>query len=494
MAHHHVEVKEELYEFKPATRSKLYILLVVGIVFAAIGLFTAGDGSHEEGGHGGGHSAVATEKMVASVDQEHPAEVAQSHDSTSSEHAATEAEHGASDEHAAAPAHGAEHAAGQHAGGEHHGSPHWLKRLFTTLWMHNILFCGLGLIGLFFIAIQYAAQAGWSVGIKRVALAMGSWIPIAGILTLVLYFLVNKDIFHWSHSDVYDPHSGSFDQIISDKAPFFYWPLAGGSFPFFFILRMILFFGLWYWFYTKIRRNMLAEDLDNSTQYWYNIRGTSAWFLVFFGASSSIAAWDWVMSIDTHWFSTMFGWYVFASWWVTGLSVITLIVVFLKENGYLSIVNSNHLHDLGKFVWAFCIFWTYIWFGQFLLIYYAHIPEETVYFVERMYNSPYAWIFYTNIILNFVLPFLLLMTRDAKRQMSTLKVVCPIIIIGHWFDFYNMVTPGVMQHSGAVGFLEIGVFLIFASVFLLFVLNNLSKVPLFGKNDPMLEESLHHHI
>jgi hypothetical protein len=507
MAHHHVEVKEELYEFKPATRSKLYILLVVGIALAALGLFTAGDGSeHAEGGHGGGHSSVvAKDKMVASIAQE-PAqeptqpssqqEAAQGHDSTSTEHAATEAEHGASSEHAAAPAHegAAAHAGAEHAGGEHHGSPHWLKRLYTTLWMHNIYFTGLALIGLFFIAIQYAAQAGWSVGIKRVALAMGTWLPIAGILTLVLWFLVKGDLFHWSHADVYQEGTASYDKIIKDKGPFFFWPLAGGTFPLFFIFRMVLFFGLWYWFYTKIRRNMLAEDLDASTQYWYNIRGTSAWFLVFFGASSSIAAWDWVMSIDTHWFSTMFGWYVFASWWVTGLAVITLIVAFLKDAGYLKIVNANHLHDLGKFVWAFSIFWTYIWFGQFLLIYYAHIPEETVYFVERMRTSNYAWIFYTNIILNFVMPFLLLMTRDAKRQISTLKVVMPIIIVGHWFDFYNMVTPGVMQFSGSVGFLEIGVFLIFTAVFLLFVLSNLAKVPLFGKNDPMLEESLHHHI
>lgn len=496
MAHHHAEVKDELYEFKPATRSKLYILLVVGIVFAAIGLFTTGEGGHgAEGGHGGGHAAVHTDKMVARLDQDAPAhDAAQSHDSTSSEHGAAAAAHGASSEHAT-PAHGDEHAAaGHNAAGEHHGSPTWLKRLFTTLWMHNIYFTGIGLIGLFFIAIQYAAQAGWSVGVKRVALAMGSWIPVAGILTLVLYFIVSKDIFHWAHADVYDVNSGNFDKIIDKKAPFFFWPLAGGTFPLFFIFRMVLFFGLWYWFYTKIRRNMLAEDLDKSSQYWYNIRGTSAWFLVFFGASSSIAAWDWVMSIDTHWFSTMFGWYVFASWWVTGLATITLIVAFLKDAGYLKIVNSNHLHDLGKFVWAFSIFWTYIWFGQFLLIYYAHIPEETVYFVERMRTAPYAWVFYTNIILNFVLPFLLLMTRDSKRQLSTLKVVCPIIIFGHWLDFYGMVTPGVMQFDGAVGFLEIGVFMIFASVFLLFVLNSLSKVPLFGKNDPMLEESLHHHI
>jgi hypothetical protein len=215
---------------------------------------------------------------------------------------------------------------------------------------------------------------------------------------------------------------------------------------------------------------------------------------VFFAVSSSVAAWDWVMSIDTHWFSTMFGWYTFASWWVAALALITLIVVYLKEAGYLKVVNANHLHDLGKFIFAFSIFWTYIWFSQFLLIYYANIPEETVYFIERMSTSPYSWIFYTNLILNFALPFLLLMTRDAKRHMSMLKVVCPIVIVGHWFDFYNMVTPGVMKHEGGLGLLEIGTALIFLAAFLWITLNSLSKMPLVGKNHPLLEESLHHHI
>ncbi len=200
------------------------------------------------------------------------------------------------------------------------------------------------------------------------------------------------------------------------------------------------------------------------------------------------------MSIDPHWFSTMFGWYIFASWWVTGLAVITLIVANLKSAGYLKVVNANHLHDLGKFCFAFSIFWTYIWFGQYLLIYYANIPEETVYFIERQRNAPYSWIFYTNLFLNFVFPFLLFMTRDAKRQISMLKVVTPIIIIGHWFDFFNIVTPGVMKHDGVMGLLEIGTGLIFAATFLLVVLNSLSKMPLVAKNDPMLQESLHHHI
>jgi hypothetical protein len=468
MAHHQEEVLVEHYIFRPETKRKLFILLFVGIILFAGGLamaiFSEGKGGEEHGG--GHHASVAKEQLVAS------------------------SEHGA----AASEGHEAKE------GGEHHESPVWKRRLFATLWQNNVFFTGLGIIGLFFVAIQYAAQAGWSVGVKRIALAMGTWIPVAGILMLALWFLTHHDIFHWTHESLYGAtlEGGSanpgFDKIIDKKAPFFFWPLAGGTFPLFFIARMILFFAVWYWFLTMIRKNMRAEDLENSTKFWHKNQVLSTVFLIFFGVSSSVAAWDWVMSIDTHWFSTMFGWYVFASWWVTGLATITLIAANLKGAGYLKIVNANHLHDLGKFCFAFSIFWTYIWFGQFLLIYYANIPEEVTYFMERMRNSPYSWIFYLNLIVNFVLPFLMLMTRDAKRQISMLKVVCPIIIVGHWFDFYNMVTPGVMKHDGAIGILEIGTAIIFAAVYLLVVLNSLSKIPLFGKNDPMLQESLHHHI
>ncbi len=459
MAHHQIEVAEEHYVFKPEIRNKLIILLIVGVVVFALGLILSMSDGNEDANHGEhASSSVVAKQFVAST--QHEAAAAEAHESNA---------------------------------GHHEETAPWLKRIYTTLWMNNVFFTGLGIIGLFFVAIQYAAQAGWSVGVKRVGMAMGTWIPVAGILMLGLYFLTHHDIFHWTHSALY-AEGDHFDPIINKKAPFFFWPLAGGTFPIFFLVRMVLFFSVWYWFLTMIRKNMRAEDIENSTKWWHKNQVLSTVFLIFFGISSSVAAWDWVMSIDTHWFSTMFGWYVFASWWVTGLAVITLIVVNLKSAGYLKIVNANHIHDLGKFIFAFSIFWTYIWFSQFLLIYYANIPEETVYFIERMRNNPYSWIFFLNLILNFVLPFLLLMTRDAKRQISMLKVVCPIIIVGHWFDFFNMVTPGVMKFEGGVGFMEIGMAMIFAATFLFVVLTGLTKLPLFGKNDPMLEESLHHHI
>jgi hypothetical protein len=460
-----VHIQEERYIFRPELRRNIFIFLIAGVLVFGLGLFLAMNSSHHEEGaekeKKEGHASLAeTSKMTASL------------------------QHG----EAAAPAE-------QPGASKHHGSPTWLKKLYTTLWMNNVFFTGLGIIGLFFVAIQYAAQAGWSSGLNRIPLAMGSWIPVAGILMFGLWFLVKGDLFHWSHEGLYKA-GAEFDSIINGKGGFFYWPLDKGTFPAFFIARMIIFFGMWYMFFVWIKRQMLAEDLESgvTTKFWLKARGLSTWFLLFFAVSSSVSAWDWIMSIDTHWFSTMFGWYMFASWWVTGLAFITLVVVYLKDAGYLKIVNANHLHDLGKFIFAFSIFWTYIWFSQFLLIYYANIPEETVYFIERMKTPPYSWIFFANLFLNFVLPFLLFMTRDAKRHMTMLKVVCPIVIIGHWLDFFNMVTPGVMHFEGGIGFMEIGTAMIFMSAFLLVMLTSLSKMPLFGKNHPMLEESLHHHI
>jgi hypothetical protein len=452
-------VAEEKYVFTPETSKKLIILGLVGLVLFALGVFLA---MKSEGSHGhetGAHASLEISKnLLASADGSHHAE------------------------------------SGHVTNAGHHGSPVWLKRVYTSLWHNNIFFAGIGIIGLFFIAIQYAAQAGWSAPIKRIPLAIGHWIPFAGILMLVLWFVVKSDLFHWTHSDLYVKGGEGFDPVINGKSPFFFWPLAGGTFPVFFVARIVLFFGLWYLFFNMIKKHMLEEDLEGGTQHWYSMRKLSAVFLVIFAVSSSVSAWDWVMSIDTHWFSTMFGWYVFASWWVTGLAVITLIVSSLKSAGYLKVVNANHLHDLGKFVFAFSVFWTYIWFCQFLLIYYANIPEETVYFFQRLKVAPYNWIFYANVFLNFVLPFLLLMTRDAKRHLSMLKVVCPIVIVGHWFDFYNMVTPGVMQGNGGVGFLEIGLGLVFGASFFFVVLSSLSKFPLVAKNHPFMSESLHHHI
>jgi len=390
-----------------------------------------------------------------------------------------------------AASHGAEavgHAAetgGQGAEiGQHTGS--WITRVYANLWINNVYFAGVALIGIFFVAIQYVAQAGWSAGFKRIPLAFGNWLPIAGILMLVIWLVASHDLFHWTHEELYIEGGPHYDEIIAGKRVYLNTP--------FFLARTIIYFSLWYLFFRWIRKEMIAEDLDGSPRHWKKLIGISAGFIVIFSVSSSMSAWDWILSIDTHWYSTMIGWYVFASWFVTGLAFITLITIYLKERGYLSIVNENHLHDLGKFVFGFSIFWAYLWVSQFLLIYYANIPEESVYFVERLTSDQYAPVFYVILIMNFFFPFLALMTRDAKRHTIFLKIVCSVVIIGHWLDFYLMVTPGTLKESGGFGFLEIGMAMVFGVAFLFVVLSGLAKMPLIGKNHPLLEESMHHHI
>ena len=434
---------EETFEFTAKTKKNLFIFIAVGLVLTVIGIFMSMGG--------GGHHEVAE-----------------------------------------AASHGGHEAAEAASGG--HGEYHWYQRLFANLWINNVFFAGVALVGVLFFAIQYAAQVGWSAGIKRIPLSFGAWIPFAGILMLVTYFIAGHDIFHWTHSDLYLPVEEGGDKIISGKGAYFFWPLENGTFPIFFLGRMVIFFGVWYMLFNKLKSVAYEEDTVGGTEKWYKLRKLSTIFIVFFAVSSSMSAWDWVMSIDTHWFSTMFGWYNFASWWVSGLALTALIVVLLKDKGYLSIVNSNHIHDLGKFVFAFSIFWTYIWFSQFLLIYYANIPEETIYFVERWKNGHYAPLFYLNLGVNFFFPFLVLMTRDAKRHARFIKVVAPVVIVGHWLDFYLMITPGTLKENGGFGFLELGLMFVYAGAFVFVILNQLSKAPLYGKNHPMLNESLHHHI
>ncbi|MGJ3233506.1 quinol:cytochrome C oxidoreductase [Marivirga sp.] len=433
---------EEQFQFTAKAKKRLSILAIVGVVLLILGIFSASSSSHaDEESH-----SEQTEQVAES--------------------------------------HGEEAHAGEHAE-EGHGY-HWSKRIFANLWINNMYFVGLALLGVFFVAIQYVSQAGWSAALIRIPMSFGNWLPIGFILTLAIFFLGGHDIFHWTHDYLYDVNDPRYDPIIAGKEGYLNTP--------FFLARMVVYFVVWFLMFRWIRKKSLEEDLNGGEKYYYKLRGISAGSIVFFAVTSSTSAWDWILSIDTHWFSTMFGWYVFASWWVTALAAITLITVVLKENGYLKIVNTGVLHDLGKFVFAFSIFWTYIWFSQFMLIYYSNIPEETVYFIERLTSDHYSIVFIVNLILNFFFPFLVFMPRDSKRHTVFLKIVTIVVLIGHWFDFYLMVTPAVLKENGGFGLLEIGMAIIFGVAFLFVALTGLSKYPLVAKNHPMLKEAEHHHV
>ncbi|AKD57800.1 hypothetical protein [Spirosoma radiotolerans] len=385
--------------------------------------------------------------------------------------------------------HAVAHSAGGH---EAHGAGHhaykWTNRLWANVWLNAIYFTGAAVIGMFFISYNYLAQAGWSSAFKRIPEALPAFLPFTGIAIIAVFFLAGQDLFHWTNPALYDVKSPEFDPIINGKKGFLNTP--------FYLTRIVAYFGLWYFMWRMIRNYSLQEDLEGGTAYYDKSIKLGTAFLLVFGVTSSTSAWDFVMSIDTHWFSTMFGWYTLASWHVTGLAIITLAVVTLKEQGYLKIVNDSHLQDLGKFMFAFSIFWTYVWFAQFMLIYYANLPEETIYYRERFsgFGGIYKAPFFVNLFLNFVCPFLILMTRDSKRTYIILKIAAWCIIIGHYFDFYVNIMPGTVGEHGGFGPVEFGMILIFACGFIWTVSSQLTKANLIPKNHPMLEEAIHHDI
>ena len=429
---------DERFVFSDKAKKNIFIVLLLGIIFFAIGVamnaFGGGAGEQHALAYGDPHATVAT--------------------------------------------------------GEHHGVS-WTTRLIADLWINNIFFLGISIIGVFFVAIQSAAHVGWSAAIRRVPEAFGAFLPFMGIMMIIVFAIGGHDIFHWTHHALFEEKladgtpNPEYDEIIAGKAGFLN--------PIFFYVTLGFIF-VWWAFWMAIRKNSIAEDLEGGTARFWKIKTLATLFIIVLAITSSIGAWMWVMSIDTHWFSTMFGWYMFASWHVSGLATIALVIMFLKGGGYLKMVNENHLHDLGKFIFAFSIFWSYVWFAQFLLIYYANIPEETAYFIDRLSNETYSKIFFVNIFLNFIFPFFGLMTRDAKRKTILLKIVCFGVLAGHWIDFYQMITPGVLKGEGTIGFMEIGLLMIYAAALAFTIGVNLAKAPLVAKNHPMLQESLNHHI
>ena len=362
------------------------------------------------------------------------------------------------------------------------------ERTFANLLLMAYYFTCVCATGLFFLAVQYVAQAGWATGLLRIPQAMSRVLPIASLVLFVVCaagLLTHNLYHHWNGEGLTDPSSPNFDKIIAGKAGYLNVP--------FFLTRLAIFLGAYSFFAWLFAKYTKGQELEGGLAYHDKNFKWSAIFLIVFGFTTPIWAFDTIMSLEAHWFSTMFGWYNFAAMWVSGLCVITLIIILMKKAGYLSWINENHLHDLGKFIFAFSIFWTYVWFSQFVLIYYANMPEETVYFYKRWEPEYLPW-FWLNIIINFASPLLILMSRKSKRQMNTLMFVCILLLCGHWLDYYMMIMPGTVESHRSFGIIEIGIAIGFIGLFTFLTLNQLSKKSLVTENHPFLQESINHQI
>ena len=285
-----------------------------------------------------------------------------------------------------------------------HGA--WPALLFNTYF-----YLGISVFAVFFVAMQYVAEAGWSIVLKRVPEAIMAALPVFSIIMLFIMLasiMHWNHIYHWLHEGIMDPASEHYDKILAGKEPYLNAT--------FFIIRTIIYLLIWNYFAKKLRTLSILEDANSGISYHNAGVKASAWFMIFFAITSAAAAWDWIMSIDAHWFSTIFGWYVFAEWSAIGFTTILLFTLYLKRQGYLQEVNENHIHDLGKWIFAFSLVWTYIWFSQFMLIWYANIPEEVAYYTARLEVHNYKFLFWFSMLINFIFPIILLMSRDAKRH------------------------------------------------------------------------------
>src|SRR6056300_1047543 len=463
-----------MFEFSSKTKQLAIALTVVGAILWIVGFAMNGSSSHEAD-HG--HDTHATEQHADEA----------SHDTHAEHDAYAESVHDAHADEAHVDAHAQdshETAHGDHDAHAEHEAHQIANRPWRALYVAAIFFLGLGLGQLFFLGIQYVAQAGWSAGLLRVmeAQAFAIIIPLLVILVITLLGLGHvHHMFHWMVEGINVEGHENYDEIIAGKRGFLR--------PVFFIVRVLIYITGWVWAARMLRKNSLMSDSGDGVAMWNKNRKVGAIFTVFYAVTSSTSAWDLIMSIDTHCFSTLFGWYTFAGMFVSSFAAIILVTLYLKSKGLLEWVNDNHIHDLGKFMFAFSVFWTYLWFSQFVLIWYANIPEEVTYYMQRwdQYKVP----FFTMLSLNFIFPVLAILSRPAKRVPGTLVMAAVFVLVGHYMDHYVMIMPGTVGDQYGFGLLELGPILFFAGLFIYVMLSNLAKAPLLHKNHPMIVESKH---
>lgn len=378
-----------------------------------------------------------------------------------------------------------------HAG---HGENVNSTRFWAVLLQNSVYFLLVVNAAMFFLCVTTMAMGGWQASFKRVTEAISSAVPLLGVLTLCILMAIvwggRTDIYHWL-----DKTAVANDKILNGKKGFLN--------PVFFSIFSIITVGLWWLLGKKMRTLSLKTDAapmgfeEGKKWIWDNTVWASLFMVVFTLSVASTIPWLWLMSIDSHWYSTMYSWYTFASTFVAGLALITLFVVYLKNRGQLEFVTEEHLHDLGKFMFAFSIFWTYLWFSQYMLIWYSNQPEETKYFVERIGTAekagPFKGIFFFNLIINFIAPLLILMKKGTKRNWTTISFMAVLILFGHWIDFYQMVMPGTLHDKAEMMPFEFGIPLLFIGLIMWAVGKYLSSHPTVAINHPFLKESMIHH-
>ena len=348
-------------------------------------------------------------------------------------------------------------------------------RLWPSFLLNAFFFLTLALGATVFVSINHVANAGWGTAIRRVPEAMMSYLPIGSLAMLAVFF---------GRNTLYEglrTFFGYANQPMVFKNAYLRTP--------FFFSRMAMFLSLWVLLAWLIKRESRRQDVDGDLEHTSKSKKYAAIFLAVFAVTFTFASFDWLMSIEPLFYSTIYAFYVISGLLLSGFASITILVILLRRRGFLPDVNENHLQNLGKLVFGFSTFWAYIWLCQYILIYYANLPEETIYYLRRMQTPGWKALFFLNIFLNWLIPFALLLSRSAKRNEGWLLLACWIVLVGHWIDLYVMIFPA-FEHPALVGLVDVAVIIGFASLFLQSFLAGLRKAALLPNRDPYLAESL----
>jgi hypothetical protein len=351
-------------------------------------------------------------------------------------------------------------------------------RAYTNLLVGALFTLGLAAGALVWLCLLAVANAGWAVVLKRVLEGFARFVPV-GALLLLATLPGLRALYEWARPEA------AAEPALAAKRAFLN--------PSFFVVRMVAILAVWTLFAFRLRRWSLRQDQEGGAGPTAASKRLGAAFLVVFGVTACLGAFDWVMTLEPRWYSTIFGFYNVAGILVSSVSAVAIAAVLLARAGVLPQLRPDHLHDLGKLMLAFATFWAYQWFSQFLLIWYANIPDETAYY-ELRWQGGWLALFFVNLIVNWAAPFLLLLPRAAKRNAGHLLRVAVLMLAGRWLDLWlmtmpsnypNCPTPGIYELAGLVGPL---------ALFVLLTARTFQKVPLLARNDPYLGESLHHHI
>ncbi len=311
---------------------------------------------------------------------------------------------------------------------------------------------------------------------------------LPGSILLFLFLLASgfhmNHMYAWMAEGTFDPASANYDAVIDGKS---WWLNTSG-----WLIRGFVYLFVYNIFRWMLRKNSLALDTDGDVKIYKKNFNLAVIFIVLFGILELFMSFDWLMSLDPHWYSQLYSFYVFASVLVSGITVIALVTIYLRNKGALPFVNSSHIHDLAKYMFGFSIFWAYFWFDQFMLQWYANIPEDAAYFYPRLVGS-YQLPFIGMLILNFVFPIFVLMDSDFKRIPWFVVTTGIIILIGHYIDIFQLISPATVGDNWFIGIPELGSLAFFLGLFIFVIFNAMSKVSLHAKGNPFMKESEIYH-